>query len=787
MQVTQKKGIEDKDANVFRDVLFKYLPYWPLFLGLFVVFLALAWVYLRYATPVYETTATILVKDEKKGVDDANLMEQLDLFGSKKLVENEIEVLKSRMLMHEVVEELSLYAPVTYKGRVTSTSAYVLSPVVIQAKNPDSVSLEKKVLFTYDSLNRAVVIEGNRYPLNQWVFDGQNTIRFLPNANYEAPEEKKQLFYSIIDPRGITDNLLDHLKVLQAAKLASVIDLTLRDPVPKRSEDILNGLIAAYNKAAVNDKNAQALNTLRFINERLDLVVSSLDSVEHGIQIYKTKEGIVDISAQGQLYLDNVGANDQKISTVNVQLAVLDQVEKYVASKNNESGIVPSTLGVNDIGLGTLLSKLSDLEVQYDGLSKTTAENNPILVTIKNEIDKIKPDILENIRSLRTNLEASLKNLSGNTSSYTSGLKALPQKERGLIAISRQQTIENGIYSFLLQKREETALSYNSAVADTRIVDHANSTVEPVSPKKILIYAVAILVAIVAGAGIIAIFEVINQTIVFRSEIEQYTIIPVIGEIMQDNSHSELVMGEGKRTVIAEQFRQLRTSLAYIGINSRKKKVLVTSGISSEGKSFVAANMAIALALSDKKVVLLEMDLRKPKISHLFNVSREVGLTNYFIGDKDADHIIKSTQVSKNLFIIPSGAIPPNPSELIMNGRLEELLKYLETIFDYIIVDSAPASPVTDAYIISPMCDATLYIVRHTVTPKGLVKMLDENIGRGLKNIAIIFNGVKSRGFGKYGFGYGYGYGGNYGYDQEDTKKEKKRKGASWSLWNSRK
>jgi tyrosine-protein kinase Etk/Wzc len=786
MQVTHKKGIEDKDANVFRDVLFKYLPYWPLFLTLFGVFLALAWVYLRYATPVYETTATILVKDEKKGVDDANLMEQLDLFGSKKLVENEIEVLKSRMLMHQVVEELSLYAPVTYKGTVKSKSAYVLSPVIIQAMNPDSVRLEKKVLFSYDSLNRAVIIEGKHYPLNQWVSDGENTIRFLPNPNYEAPEEKKQLFYSIFDPKGITDNLLEHLKVLQAAKLASVIDLTLRDPVPKRSEDILNGLIAVYNKAAVNDKNAQALNTLKFINERLGLVVSSLDSVEHGIQQYKTNEGIVDISAQGQLYLDNVGANDQKMSTVNVQLAVLDQVEKYVASKNNEPGIVPSTLGVDDAGLAALLSKLYDLEVQYDGLSKTTAENNPILVTIRNEIDKIKPNILENIRSLKSNLQASLKNLSGNTSNYASVLKGLPQKERGLIAISRQQTIENGIYSFLLQKREETALSYNSAVADTRIVDHANSTVDPVSPKKILIYVVAVLAAIMAAAALIAIYEVLNQTIVFRSEIDQYTVVPVVGEIMQDNSHAELIMEEGKRSIIAEQFRQLRTSLAYIGINGRKKKVLVTSSISSEGKSFVAANLAITLALTDKKVVLLEMDLRKPKLSHLFNVSREVGLTNYFIGDKDADHIIKSTPINKNLFIIPSGAIPPNPSELILNGRLEELLKYLETVFDYIIIDTAPVSPVTDAYIISPMCDATLYIVRHKVTPKGFIKMLDENIGmRGLKNMAIIFNGVKGRGLGRYGYGYGYGYGGSYGYDQEQTKKEKKSKKASGRLRNS--
>jgi tyrosine-protein kinase Etk/Wzc len=446
---------------------------------------------------------------------------------------------------------------------------------------------------------------------------------------------------------------------------------------------------------------------------------------------------------------------------------------------------VPSTFGVDDPVLTQLLGKLYDLEVQYEGLRKTTAENNPLLLSIRNEIDKIKPNILENIHSLRKNLEAGKGNLAGTSSQYASVLKKLPQKERGLVEISRQQTIKNGIYSFLLQKREETALSYNSAVADTRIVDNADSSIHPVSPKGMLIYMFAVVIAVAGGAFLIAIREVMNQSIIFRAEIEQYTSVPVIGEIMQEVSENQIVIADGQRSVIAEQFRQLRTSLAYIGINNRKKRILLTSTISGEGKSFLAANMAVSLGLTNKKVVLLEMDLRKPKLSELFNVSREVGLTNYFIGNKEADHIIKSTTVNKNVFIIPSGAIPPNPSELILNGRLEELLTYLETIFDYILIDTAPVAPVTDAYILSPMCDATLYIVRHGVTPKAAIKMLDESIRmRTLKNIAIIFNGVKSRGVGQYGYGYGFGYGGNYGYE-EDNKNQKKSK-KSWSLWNSK-
>jgi len=777
MQVTNNSFYQEEEGSLFSQVLFKYLPYWPLFLILLVLSGSGAYVYLHYAVPVYETAATVMVKDEKKGLDDSNLMEQLNLFGSKKLVENEIEVIQSRTLMREVVKNLDLYAPVTQEGRIKSRSAYLTSPIAIQVRNPDSLWESHKVYFTFDSANREVVIAGQHYPLGSWVVTPYGNLRFLSNPNYVAADKSRPLYFSLRNVRAVSDELLAGLKVTQATKLSSVIDLKIKDAIPKRGEDILNGLIREYNKAGINDKNALAANTLRFINERLGLISNELDSVEHGIQKYKTQEGIVDISAQGQLYLNNVGANDQKLSEMNVQLAVLDQVERYVQSKNNEAGIVPSTFGVDDPGLGQLLQKLYDLEVKYEGLSKTTAENNPLLTSLRHEMEKIKPSIMENVQSLRRNLTAGRGNLLNTSNSYASILKTLPAKERKLVEISRQQGIKNSIYSFLLQKREETALTFSSAIADTRIIDAAATTVMPVAPKPMLIWAMAVLAALGLGAGLIAIREGLNQRIVFRSEIEKFTTVPVVGEIMFAPAHDELVVTQGKRTVIAEQFKQLRTSLAYIGINSRKKKILITSTISGEGKSFVTANLAVSLALTDKKVVLLELDLRKPNVAHLFNVSREVGLTNYFIGNKDADHIIKRTDVSPNLFVIPSGAIPPNPSELILNGKLDELLQYLETIFDYILIDTAPTAPVTDAYILSPLCDATIYVVRHKVTPKGYIKMLDENMKvRGLKNLAIVFNGVKNRGVGGINYGYGYGYGKEYGYGYGEEKKSKKKK-----------
>ncbi|WP_431216553.1 Wzz/FepE/Etk N-terminal domain-containing protein [Puia sp. P3] len=265
MQVTQKRGIEDKDSNLITGLLFKYLPYWPLFLILLILFGAGAWLYLRYATPIYEASATILVKDEKKGVDDANLMEQLDLFGSKKLVENEIEVIRSRMLMHEVVENFSLYAPVMAEAPFKDRSAYLSSPITIEALHPDSIAEVKgdpRVFFAFDSSTKEVIIKGQRYPLNQWVpVDGNTTLRFTANTNYSKPEEKEKLYYVLLNARSVTDGMMNAMKVTQATKLSSVINLKIRDAVPRRGEDILNGLIAAYNRAAINDKNALASNT----------------------------------------------------------------------------------------------------------------------------------------------------------------------------------------------------------------------------------------------------------------------------------------------------------------------------------------------------------------------------------------------------------------------------------------------------------------------------------------------------------------------------------------------
>ena len=463
---------------------------------------------------------------------------------------------------------------------------------------------------------------------------------------------------------------------------------------------------------------------------------------------------------------------------INEQLAVLDDVEKSLQSKESGASIAPSTLGLKDPLLTDLLNKLTEKELSYEKLKKTTGENNPVLTSIKSEINKLKPSVLENLRNQRSNLAASKLNLHSANNTYSSMLQSIPKKEKDLIEIKRQQTIKSNIYAFLLERREASALAMMSNAEESRVIDRAHSLPEPVTPKPGMIYMVAFILAIALPAGFIAGKGMLNRKIAFRQEIENLTSFPIIGEVMLDKSKDPLVIQEGKRTFIAEQFRRIRTSLAYLGVNhAGKKRILVTSSLSGEGKSFVALNLSLSLAMTGKKVILVELDLANPSLSTKLNVNYEQGVSNYLWGECEPEEVIKRTAANNNLFFLPSGQLPDNPSELLMNERLPELLNYLEEIFDYVIIDSAPATLLSDAYVLSPMCHATLYVVKHKFTPKVYIERLEqENSVNQLMNVGIIFNGIQSRGFTKNGYGYGYGYG--YIHDNSGKKIRKSSKPA---------
>ena len=509
------------------------------------------------------------------------------------------------------------------------------------------------------------------------------------------------------------------LEVNAINKLSTVVKLTYKDPNPQKAEKILNQVIKAYNQKAVNDRNNLAENTLRFIEQRMNNVEKELNNLEIEIQEFRSSQGVVDISEQGKLYLENVGDYDRQIADINRQISVLRKVEKYVISKKNRGGLVPSTIGINDPVLSQLLEKLYNSEIEYEKLKKTTGANNPILLSITNEINKIRPSILENIRSHKSNLNASLGNLSLNSDKSNSELKNLPEKERALLAISRKKAIKNELFVFLQQKREETALSYAPNEGDSRIVDFAQTSPSPVSPKKSIFYIMALVAAFGLGLAFIIGKEMLNSKILFRTEIENHTSIPVIselpyvyyeknknvkktfedfskekikfvinklsfGKLLNEPSVEEVAKQPGE-AILPDHFRQLGVELGLYDKEFSKQKILVTSSIPGEGKSYVSANLALSIALTGKKTALVDMDLRKEGVSGIFNLENKPGISNMLTSELSPESIKHKEE--GDLYIFPSGEKSLNSSELLTNEKLVQFFTGLKQEFDAIIID----------------------------------------------------------------------------------------------------
>ena len=763
MSAENQPEIQDTESHSIQDIIGRYLPYWPLFIILIAIGAGIAYLKLRKATPIYQANAMMMIKnDEQQGY----IMEQLNMGKGYKNMQNEIAIMRSRPIAEAVVRNLHLYAPIVQEGRIRTMSSYASSPVVFRMQNPDSMKGVGRVSFMYDQKTRTVTFGGQTYPLNQFVNTPYGVMQILPNPH--APEDPIHLpmFFSLVSPAAMAGTVQSGLSIAPGVKESSLVNLSYNDESPERAVDILNEVVKVYNVAAINDKNKISANTMRFLEDRLRYVEADLDSIEKKIENFKSTNRIVDIGSQGQQYLTAISGNDQRTTNIDIQMSILDEVQRYVQSKKDKDILVPA--GVEDPILSGQLQRLYEAESQQAVLQKTTGENYPELSSLTTQINRLKPTILESIRNQRQNLLATKSDIQGNSGRYNSLLSGLPAQERALINIDRQQAIKNTIYTFLLQKREETGLTFAAQVADSRLVNDA----QPggiVYPAPNSVYLQWIFVGIIAGVLFVFIRENLNRNVNSRPEMEKLTKVPVIAEIAHSRTKEAIVVESGNRSLVAEQFRYLRTSLSYIGINPTHKKILFTSSISGEGKSFITTNLAATLALTGKRVIMLEMDLRKPKLSEMMGLDRNTGLSDYLIGNKSLSEIVKITPIS-NLFLISSGAIPPNPAELLLNGSLPELLVQLEASYDYILIDTAPVSPVTDAYIISPLCDATLYVVRQNRTPRVLLQKLNDIVrSTRLKNVSVVFNGVKQKRFGSY---YGYGY--TYGYGYLDEKKKKK-------------
>ena len=405
MKLIRKPVKEENESSSIVHYVFKLIPYWPLFLILMAVGIGCGWLYLQLATPMYETTAKILIKDDKKGAEDSKAFEALDIISPKKTIDNEIEVIQSKDLIGTVVNDLNLFAPVYQESKFKDVLAYNNSPVIISSNDVESLKLAKKIYFTLQDSD--IVINNNKYPLNKLVKTPYGYLAFQKKTQLSATAANSGVFYfSLLSAQKVVESISSRLKISSANKLTTIIDLELKDENPQRGRAILTDVINAYNLSIAEEKNVLAANTDKFIDQRLTTVENNLLAIEHKQQSYQSNRGAIDISTQGKLFLENVSNNDQKVGEINMQLSVLNQIENSVTSKSLLNGIVPSTIGVDDPGLTQMVKNIYELQLEVESLKKTTGDNNPLVVSYVDKIEKIKPQILQNLENQRQSLLA---------------------------------------------------------------------------------------------------------------------------------------------------------------------------------------------------------------------------------------------------------------------------------------------------------------------------------------------------------------------------------------------
>ncbi len=758
-------------------LLAKVASHWILFVVSVLICCVIAFVYLRYTPAKYMAYAKVLIKDQNKGgLDEGQVLEELGVQTGAANVENEIEIFQSRTLMTNVVSALALnihyYAP----GRITTGEYYHKDIPIKFVPLYDNSNVKFSYTFYFESKGEeAFTIT---YKQRSWEGKYGDTLD-LPIGK-AIIEDRKQLANPAYDFSNCTIKIkpteyqaikiLRHLDVKSVNSKASVVDLSVSDVLPRRAEDVLNKLIDAYLRANIDDRNATLDATLDFIDDRLASVTRELSGIEQHIETFKTSNKLTNLSEQSKLLMDYTSEYSRQLTEKEVKLRIVESLEKYLEDDNNKDRAVPPSLLVEDGGAMDMMSSYNELQLQRSSLLLTNTENSPFVQKVDKQLQNIRKDIVYSLSSVKESIKASIKELKQHIGMVASEIQKMPKNERVFLEYSRQQNIKQELYLFLLTKREESAISMSSTVANARVVDPAKSNGAPYSPLPTRTYLAAMMLGLIIPGLWLYLKELLSVKVNSKEDIQQATGMNIIGEVGHSDEGNEVVVEKASRTVIAEQFRTLRTNMQFLLSEEDQRTILLTSSMSGEGKSFVALNLAVTLSLSGAKVILLELDLRKPKISANLNLNSSVGFTQYIIGNASVEDIVQPSSIEESLKIIPSGTIPPNPSELMLSPKVKELLTKLRAEYDYVIIDSAPVGLVTDAQLLSKFADTVLYVCRMDYTYKEQLRTAEEMMKTNKMPVMnLVINDVKTK-TGIYGYGYGSYGGDNYFENTNNTR-----------------
>ncbi|MDX1760562.1 MAG: polysaccharide biosynthesis tyrosine autokinase [Christiangramia sp.] len=778
-----------------REELIKYLRHWPWFVAGVLIAVLAAFLYLRYTTPVYNTAATIIIKDEDKkgGSGDLSAFADLGLLNGigTNSIENEIGILKSRRLLNSVGKNMQLQVRFFEKGTVRTTELYENRPFNIQVLEYKEEKLQDLEPFEVDILDEtSFEISNPALGLRKKAAFG--TPVELPfggiilTPNFAAGQEKKDktILVSFGSLEAAVDSYRSRLQVNLTDKNSTLIELSLQDPVREKAQDILDRLIYQYNREAIEDKNQVSLNTAEFIEERLAIISSELDSVETGKQEFKTENRLTNIEAESQLFIENASEFRKEQLEVETQLELANTMIDYLKTEGKD-GLLPANLGFSESSLVSAIQAYNQMVLERNRVLSGSTERNPVVVNLNNQIADMKSSVMESLLNLRNSLQISQRDLSAREASINAQIAGVPSKEKQFRGILRQQNIKEALYLFLLQKREETNLSLAATAPKAKIVDAAYSSKTPVSPKSKIVLLAALILGLLVPFLVIYLRNLLNNKVQSRADMEnEVKHIPLVGEIPEIARGQKEIIESQDRSVLAESFRILHTNLQYLLVNAGTKPggntIFITSTVKGEGKTFVAFNLAITLAQAEKKVLIIGGDLRNPQLQRFEAGAKDHrGVSDYLVNNNlDLKELVQRSKLHKNLDLLVSGSIPPNPSELWRQEKTATLFSKLEEMYDYIIVDTAPAMLVTDTFLINKYADLTLYLVRAGYTEKKLLNFAVEAKQQGkLQEVGYVLNDVEAAHFG-YGNKYGYYYA--YGEEQPGFWGRMKNKAAFW-------
>lgn len=786
---------EEKSSFDFATIYTVLILNWKWFVLSLIICMGAAHIYLRYATPIYQSAAKLLIKDDEgsrssfKGGNSIMSATNLGIISNSNGIDNEMEILKSRTLAQQTVYDLKLYVNYRHEGKLKDHILYGDQEVNIdmdlehlkKLNAPMNLKITREgrnyhvtgsynVPIDNNSFNpEAVNIDKTFSALPATIGTRVGVVRFTQNGNYML-RDGESLKATMIAPEIAAGKYVGNLNVTESSKTTTIVDLVLNDEIPQRAIDYLKQLAIVYNRQANEDKNEIAVRTEQFINQRLEKINAELGSTEGQLENYKKRNNMVELKMNATQAVANADQYAQKLSEANTQVALLDELTRYMNEPSNRHQPIPSNVGLSDASATSLINEYNKIALQRNQLLHSASENSPTVTPLTAQLDDLNSSIKRAMTQARAGLRIQRNSIAAQAGKYEGQINNTPEQERMLTQIGRQQEVKSGLYLMLLQKREENSISLAATADKGKLID-TPVFAGKVTPKNYMIMLIALILGLAIPAGILFLLEFFRYKIEGHNDVAKLTDLPIIADVAiaseRAKTKADIVVHENKNNLMEEIFRSLRTNLQFL-LKQHDKVIMFTSTTSAEGKTFIASNVAISFALLGKKVILVGLDIRKPRLAELFEIDdHHHGITNLLVKDEvnwsDVKEQIIPSGINDKLDILMAGPVPPNPGELVTRESLDQTMEQLKEHYDYILIDTAPVGLVTDTLALGRISNATVYVCRADFTQKasfGLINSL--SMEKKLPNMSIVLNGVDLSKK-KYGYYYGYGKYGKYG------------------------